>query len=292
MKAVYYPGCTLYEKEKEFDRGAKKIASALGLDFMELPDWTCCGAAYPLATDNIIAMISAARILSNARKYGDHLTTLCSFCYNVLKRVNNTILLDKEKRMKINTFLDLSDTNEGVYNGEMKVVHYIELLKEFGFDKISKMIKKPLGLKIAPYYGCQLLRPEKELHIDIADNPSIFENLIKSIGGTVINSPYKTECCGSYHILKQPDVAYRCSYNILNDAILKNADAIAVTCPLCYFNLEREQSKILIHYTNLKNMPVFYFTELICLALDIKSDYSRHSVNITNLIDKHVGVKT
>jgi len=280
MKAVYYPGCTLHEKAKELDDGARKAAQALGIELVELPEWTCCGAAFPLSKDNVIGMVSAARILSNARKYGDRITTLCSFCYNVLQRVNTAIKEDPEKKAKLNAYL------EDNYGGEVKVVHYIEMLAEYGFENIRKKIKKPLKLKLAPYYGCQLLRPEKELHFDIADRPTILEKFIESIGCTPVDFPYKTECCGSYHILKAPESAYRCSYKIINNAASNGAEALVVTCPLCYFNIETEQGKIAAAYSDLKPIPVFYITEVLAMALGIEVDMTRHSVDVSEIVKK------
>lgn len=293
MKVVYYPGCTLHEKARELDEGARMAAQALGIEISDLPEWTCCGAAYPLSSDNVIGMVSAGRILSNAGKISGIITTMCSFCYNVLKRVNNTIQADEEKRGKINRFIeDPLKQVKGDYKGEVRVLHYLEMLQEYGWDNIAKKVKKPLGTKIAPYYGCQLLRPEKELHFDAADNPTIFEKFIKSVGATPVDFGYKTECCGSYHVLQSPDIAYRCSHSILSSAISNGAQAIAVTCPLCYYNLETEQQKIQAQHSSLQPIPVFYFTELLCMALDLKCDTSRHSVDINEFVLKCHGAKT
>jgi heterodisulfide reductase subunit B len=283
LKAVYYPGCTLHEKARELDEGARKAAAALGIELFDLSAWTCCGAAYPLSSDNVIGMVSAGRILSNARMHADKITTMCSFCYNVLKRVNNAILTNPEKRDKLNAFLDNKDTPGGIYRGEVKVLHYLEMLQEYGFDNIRKKTKNPLNMKVAAYYGCQLLRPEKEMHFDSADNPSIFEKFVKSVGGIPVDFPFKTECCGSSHILKEPVIADRCSYGILSSAIKNGAEALAVTCPLCYYNLETEQQKISSRHSDIKPIPVFYFTELLCIALGLECDMTRHSIDVAEL---------
>jgi heterodisulfide reductase subunit B len=292
MKVVYYPGCTLHEKASELDLCARNVAKELGIELVDLPSWTCCGAAFPLSKDNVMGMVAAARILSNARKYSDKITTLCSFCYNVLKRVNYAIQTDEEKRTKINEFLELAGTPEGIYKGEVKVIHYIEMLQEYGFDNIRKKVKNPLKLSVAPYYGCQLLRPEKELHFDSADRPKIFEKLIEATGAKVIDFPYKTECCGSYHILRSPDAAHKCTYSILNNAANNGADAVATTCPLCYFNMETEQGKVQGAFSGMKPLPVFYFTELLSIALGINCNLTRHTVDIGDIINKCAGVKT
>ena len=106
MKIVYYPGCTLYEKAKSLDQSARLAASMVGIELFELPNWTCCGTTFPLVTDNVMNLVAPARILANAKKEGDKLTTLCAFCFNVLKRTNKVIREDKEKREKINLFIE------------------------------------------------------------------------------------------------------------------------------------------------------------------------------------------
>lgn len=297
IKAVYYPGCTLHEKAKELDLSTRAIATTLGIELVELPGWTCCGAAYPLSSDNVIGMVASARMLANTRRYADKITTMCSFCYNVLKRVNNAIATNPEKRKKLNSYLDLgtsrADSGRGSeyspepreYTGEVKVLHFMELLKEYGFERVKSYVRNPLEIKIAAYYGCQVLRPEKELHFDSADNPQIFEELMKAIGATPVDFPFKTECCGSYRIMNSPETAYKCVYGILKNAQDNGADAVAVTCPLCYFNMETEQGKTTEQYADLKPIPVFYFTELLCLALDIPCDLSRHQVSASGIID-------
>jgi len=276
MKISYYPGCTLSTKAKSLDKSARAVASAIGIELVELPNWTCCGAAFPLVDDNLIGMAAAARILANAKKEGGKLTTLCAFCYNVLKRTNNVIATDKEKRKRLNMFL------EEDYDGSTKVLHFIEVLRdEVGFETLSKKIKKKVNIKVAPYYGCLLLRPYEEIKLDDPEAPSILENFLESIGCEVVDFPYKVECCGSYLAISSQDAAVDCSYSILNSAIRNGAEAIAVSCPLCYFNLDERQKEMFDRYKGFRGVPIFYFTQLLALAmeLDVGVDPNQHFVS-------------
>ncbi len=280
MKITYYPGCTLYTKAKNLGDLAVASAKELGIELIELENWTCCQAAFPLVDDNIMGMISSARIIINAEKQGDKLTTLCSFCYNVLKRTNHVLKNDPEKRAKICEFL------EDEYKGEIEVLHFLEILRnDVGFYKLKEAVKKKLDeLKVVPYYGCQIIRPASVLKFDDPENPMILDEFLKSLGCDVVDFPFKVECCGSYQIIhpKVKDTALKCSYNILKSAFKKGADAIALSCPVCYFNLDKKQDEIVRKFGGINTIPILYFTELLGLALSVDSklfDFSKHAVD-------------
>lgn len=281
MKYAYYPGCTLSTKAKNLDNSARKATASLGVELVELPRWNCCGAAFPLVIDNLMPLLAPARILADAEKEGEKLVTICSFCYNVLKRTDALLREDVEKREKINRFLE---DEQKQYTGRTKVVHLLELLRDdVGFENIKDKLKKDLAnLRVTSYYGCQLLRPVEELQFDDPENPHIMEEFLKSLGGEVINTPYKTECCGSYLSLSSEDVAIDCSYRILTSAVKNGAEAVSVSCPLCYFNLDQNQKKMEEKISGFNKIPVFYFTQLLSIALNIEPEINRfdlHSVN-------------
>ncbi|MCK5596285.1 MAG: disulfide reductase, partial [Candidatus Eisenbacteria sp.] len=191
MKIPYYPGCTLHERARDFDTSARECAFALGVELEELPIWTCCGAVYPLVTDSVMDILAGVRNLSYASRLDDKVVTLCSFCYNVLKRCNNVMRSDLDKRDKTNLFLRAdtearekigSYTHED-YEGQVEVLHYIEMLRDVvGYDKIAGAVTKKLeGLKVAPYYGCMLLRPKNEMKFDDPEQPTIFEEFLETL---------------------------------------------------------------------------------------------------------------
>ena len=192
MKFSYYPGCTLKTKAKDLDAYGRRSAEALGITLEELPEWQCCGAVYPMAKDEIATKLSSVRALVSARDLGNDLVTLCSACHHVIKRVNGDMKNDDNVRLKVNNYLQL----ETPYEGETKVIHYLEMLRDVvGFDELKKKVVNPLkGRKIGAYYGCMLLRPSKEMQFDNPENPTIIEDFIKAIGGTPVIYPFRNEC--------------------------------------------------------------------------------------------------
>ena len=151
MKFSYFPGCTLKTKGAQLDTCGRKAAEALGFELCELPEWQCCGAVYPQATDEIATRLSSVRALAAADAAGQELVTLCSACHHVIKRVNGDMKNDLDIRTKVNNYLQL----ETPYAGETEVLHYLEVLRDkIGWDAVKAAVKKPLtGRKIGAYYG-------------------------------------------------------------------------------------------------------------------------------------------
>ena len=265
MDYLYFPGCTLYTKAKNFDQTARTCSSLLGFELKELTDWTCCGATFPLATDNLMALLPPARTLARARNAGTVLTTLCAICFNVIKRTNRLIQTDGEKREKINNFME---TN---YQGDLRVLHYLEIVKqEIGFQKLKEKVKKDLsGLKAAAYYGCMLLRPFDEMEFDDKEHPTIFEEFLEGLGAQAVEFPYRIECCGSFQSVGSPEVATECANTILRSAIKNGAEIVVSTCPMCTFNIDHKQADIKRKYLDFKTIPVLYFTQILGLALGV-----------------------
>jgi heterodisulfide reductase subunit B len=268
MRYLYFPGCTLSTKAKGFAASGEASARALGIDLVELSQWNCCGATFPLATDNLLALVAPTRILLNAQKEGDHLVVLCSICYHVLKRTNRLLREEADKREKINLFI------EEEYRGEVQIFHLLGLLRdEIGFEELSERVQKRLqGLKVAPYYGCLLLRPFQEIGLDDPEEPRILDDLLASLGCEVVEFSHKSECCGSYLAMNSSEVTRELSYAILRSALASGAQAVVTSCPLCQFNLDYRQEEMAAHYPGFAQIPILYFTQLLGLALGIDSD--------------------
>jgi heterodisulfide reductase subunit B len=185
----YFPGCALSTKAKALDICARESMKALGYELKEIEDWTCCGAVFPLAEDEHVRLISPARTFFKASKVSDKLITLCSACFNVLRRSQKVLIENNERRERVLNYMEEEVPER--YPENLKVLHLIELLSnELGFENLSKKIKKPLnGLKIAPFYDCLTLRPPKEMNFDDPENPRVFSNYITALGGDPINFP-------------------------------------------------------------------------------------------------------
>ena len=262
MKIPYYPGCTLNTVAKGFDTSAKESAILLGFELKELNQWNCCGATFPLTPDNVMGLTAPTKVLVNAKREGDTVTTLCSVCYNVLKRTNKIVRDDKDKRSVVNSFI------EEEYDGSLNVIHFLEVLRDkIGFDKVKAAIKRPLkGVKAGAYYGCMLLRPFEDIGIDNAEAPTIFENLLSVLGCEPVEFPNKIECCGAHLAMGNEDVVAKLSGNVLSSAKNKGAEIIVTSCPLCQYNLEKSQKRLKDSVGGTQ-MPILYFTQLLGLAL-------------------------
>lgn len=281
MKISYFPGCTLKTMAKNFEDSALASLSSLGVEMVELPRWNCCGTVYSLTSDDLIHQLAPVRNLIRVKEQKNtRVVTLCSMCYHTLKRANKMVQEDSEKLDKLNNLMDREDVK---YDGEVEVLHLLEILKdEIGFSQIAKKVKTPLkGLKVAPYYGCLLLRPQ-EVGLDDSENPTILKNFLESLGAEVIDYPYETECCGSYHTVVNIDLVVERAYDILSSAINQGAEAIVLSCPLCDFNLDNRQKEIKEKFSEFKGIPVFYFTQLLALSLGLKEKACRFDLNFVD----------
>jgi heterodisulfide reductase subunit B len=266
MSIPYFPGCTLHVKAKDLDDSTRAALAALGLELTELPEWTCCGAVFPLAQDNYMGMVAAARILANAAKLGDgRLVTVCSFCYHVLKRVNFAFRNRTEARNKLNEYL------EEHYNGEVTLLHPLELIRDdVGFDVLQDRVYRRLkGLKVACYYGCTLSRPAEEMGFGEPENPTIMEELVAALGAEPVGFSWKTKCCGSYQVLNNAALAADRAQAVLEAASRQGAHVIITSCPLCRYNLERLPVGAAGKGESEARLPVLYFTQLLGIALQL-----------------------
>jgi len=179
---------------------------------------------------------------------------------------------------------------EEEYKGGIEPLPFLKLLKdEVGFEKVSDEVKKPLsGLKVAPYYGCLLLRP-REIGIDDPENPTVLEELLKALGAEVVENPNKTQCCGSYHTVNNKPIVAKLTYDNLIYPIRNGAEVVATCCPLCAFNLDSRQSEARKLHSDLQEIPVMYYTQLMAIALGLEKesyglDLSLHYVDPTPLL--------
>jgi len=257
MRYSYYPGCTLKTKAKELDEHARISAEKLGFELEEIEEWQCCGAVYPLGTDEIASKLASVRALNAAKEKGQDLVTLCSACHHVFKRVNDDMQHQQDIRISANNYMDLDQP----YTGETKVMHFLEVLRDYiGFDTLKKKVTNPLrGRKIGAYYGCLLLRPSGVMQFDDVENPSILEDFIRAIGAQPVMYPYRNECCGGYLSLKEKDLAKGMSEKVIDSACGFGGEELITACPLCIYNLNKSKGR--------HQLQVRYFTELLAEAL-------------------------
>ena len=271
VKIPYYPGCTLKATAKNFEDTARLVAGVFDYELDDLYRWNCCGAVYGLSEDNVMHKVAPVRNLLRVKEVGEkRVLTLCSMCFNTLKRANYYVRKNKDKLEVINAIMYLENTT---YDGSVEVIHLLELLRdEIGFDKIKKAVKKPLkGITVAAYYGCLLLRPG-EIAIDNMEQPTVMEDLMEALGAKVVDLNVKTECCGAYQTVARKDLVADRTNFIIEEAYAGGADVLITSCPLCHFNLDRRQKDAKERHPEFKPMPILYFTQLMALALGFEED--------------------
>ncbi len=281
MEISYFPGCTLKTKAKNLENTALPLLNLFDVKAEELEKWYCCGVSFSQAKDNLMLQLAPIRILIRAKESGNkRLLTLCDMCYNTLQRAILFIKSDEENRKKINDFMDREETE--FYGDEVEVIHLLSLLKEIGLDEIKKKrTKEADDLKVAPYYGCMLLRP-KEVAVDSSEDPSIMEEILASAGCKTVYYPFRTECCGSYQIVNEENIVKAQTRRIVTSASKNGADLIVLSCPLCHYNLDEVQKQIADEDENFKPVPVLYLTQLLGLTMGLDpgvNDFSAHYID-------------
>lgn len=277
MKISYYPGCTLKTKAKNLDIAAVASLEALGVEVEEIERWNCCGAVHSLTADDLIHQVGPVRNLIRAKEMGaDTLVTLCSMCYNSLARANEIMKNDPEKRDTINRFMD----EEIDYNGEIEVVHYLTFLKEeIGWEQLKNSVKIPLTeLKIGSYYGCTLQRPA-EVGIEPFGSFELMNDMFTSLGATVMDFDAADKCCGSYQVLSSLPGENNAGATVVNTATKMGIEALATSCPLCEYNLGKQQQQMLEQGNIETNVPTYYFTQLLALALGLDVELCHFELN-------------
>jgi heterodisulfide reductase subunit B len=219
--------------------------------------------------DEFMAAAICGRNLSLAEQVKKNILAPCAGCFLTMKKSNNFLTSGHDKANKI---LDDLKNNGCEYKGTVDVIHPLEVLvKDIGLDKIREAVKTKLtGLKVACYYGCQVVRPYTDL--DDPDYPVLMDQLMEAIGAEPVEYSAKTRCCGGSLGGTIGEVGTGLNYILLKEAKRKGADVIVTLCPLCQFNLELLQDKIVKKYNEDVRMPILYFTQLMGLAMGIPKE--------------------
>ncbi|MBL7202277.1 MAG: CoB--CoM heterodisulfide reductase iron-sulfur subunit B family protein [Anaerolineae bacterium] len=266
MKYAYYPGCSLHSTGKDYDMSARAICQALDIELQEIPDWICCGASSAHMTSELMSLALPVKDLVAAREMGMDTAVCCAACYSRLKIANKTMSSGEEGLLS-----QVEELVGSPYRGESKVKHLLEIvIKEYGLDALQEKVSQDLGgLKVAAYYGCLLVRPPEAVDLDDPEVPTLMEQLITALGAQAVEWPYKTECCGASLSLTRTDIVVKLCHDIFEMAVANGADCLMVACPLCQANLDMRQAQVNKRYKTDFALPVFYFTQLIGLALGI-----------------------
>jgi heterodisulfide reductase subunit B len=277
MKYLYYPGCSLEGTALEYNLSTQALMARMGVELVELTDWTCCGASAAESTNFLLSLALPARNLAMAEKMNEteDLLVPCSACYLNLKKVNEKIrkepaLLDRTNQVLSAEQLEL--------RGQVQVRHLLDVIvRDFGPDTIQPLVKVPLEeLCIAPYYGCQCLRPYPVF--DDPETPHSMEPLLTAAGARIHPWEMGGKCCGASHMNTKMEVGLALVTAILKAA--KGADAIVTVCPMCQMNLEGYQKKISRASHEDLSISILYLPQLLGLALGLSQHDVRLDLNL------------
>ncbi len=267
MKYMYYPGCSLKSSGKPYEQSLLAVFKKLQLEVEEIRNWNCCGATNYMSINENYAIEIASRNLALAESQGgDVLIAPCAACYMGLMKTQNYLISESEIRHNVCMQLKKSGLT---CEFRIKIRHPLDLfVNDVGTDRIKSTVEHPLkGLKVANYYGCQLIRPINTF--DDLWNPQTMDKIVNALGAEVIDWPLKTRCCSGSMTSTMPDIGTRMNYVLLKDAKERGADVILTACPLCQFNLECFQGKISRYFGTDVRIPVMYFTQLMGMAFGI-----------------------
>ena len=269
MKYALFPGCVLEGAAKEAYMATEKVAAGLGIELVEIPNWTCCGASHAQGVDELALLAINARNMAIAEGMGLPIMTVCNTCTLQLRQAKARLDSDKNLKTKVNEILAKSGYE---YKGTSEVTHLLWVLASNPnvFDgKITKPLK---GLKVAGYYGCHLLRPPKVMNYEDGKNPESLEKIINILGATPVDFDYKLKCCGFHAFFTAERDVMTVTGQAVDSAGKAGADLMVTPCPLCQMQLDMYQPEGREAVKSKAEIPVLHLPQLIGLAMGMSKD--------------------
>jgi succinate dehydrogenase / fumarate reductase, cytochrome b subunit len=289
-KVAYYKGCLASLSAKELDISTRALSPKVGLELIELESVTCCGAGDIHEAEPDYYLHLNARILAYAESTGcDTLMTVCNVCTLNLRQANYQLQIDVDLRDRVND--NLGKVGVSAYSGSVEVKHFLWLVSAGeGYELLQAAAHKGLkGLKVAPFYGCQILRPSKIMGFEDPDRPESLERIIAACGGEAIDYPAKIKCCGFPIIQAREETALAELIQPIEQAKEAGADVMVTPCPLCHLSLDAWQSKLKKQTGKDFKMPILHLSQLIGVAAGLESSelkFKRHVVSVAPVVEK------
>lgn len=276
MKYAYFTGCVAKGTCPELHHSTVQLANVLGIDLWEMTDATCCGAGVIRDENPELQIALNARTFALAEAAGMDIVNICSTCQQNLGQDNRAMREDPALLERINGVLAQSGLH---YSGKTQVKNLLwVLVGDYGLDRLKEKVVRPLtGLKVASYYGCQLLRPVEDTGYDDPDNPTSFDNLVTALGATPVDYAGKTRCCGFHILTVNEDTSTKMAVKRLEEAEEAEADIMVTPCPLCHTSLDAYQPRATRMQGSSVKMPVVHLSQLVGLAVGL--DYSDLQLN-------------
>lgn len=277
MKYSYFPGCSLEKNAAAYHISTMAVAQPLGMEFVEIEDWNCCGATEYISLNLTAAYALIARNLAQATKNEgiQQLVAPCSACYLNLRKTDKYMADSPSLSGKVNQALAAGDLS--YVPGTIKVRHLLDVIvNDIGYDEVAARVTRPLtGLRVAPYYGCMIVRPEFGSNGDLFDNteyPKTLDKLLKTLGAEVIDFPLKAHCCGGHMTQISESTGFELIRSIVKAASDYQADLIVTLCPMCQLNLDAFQPAMNRYVKANYKVPVLFFTQMMGLAFGVDAD--------------------
>ncbi len=287
MKLAYWPGCVSRGFTPELHGSMQLVAPKLGLELIELDRANCCGAGVIAEHNQEMADTLNARTFAMAQAVSgaEGMMNICSTCQGAQTECQERLDADPDYRDHVNTRLDgegLSYERDGTWWNK----NFLWLLvEEIGLDKLREKVVRPLdGLRIAPFYGCYIVRPTDRLGYHKHPNRDKYlDILIEILGAEPVQYAGSHKCCGFPVITMNRATSLRQAGRHLADAIDAGADCLVTPCPLCHLNLDMQQPDAASFVERDLDVPVLHLPQMVGLALGFNPEELG--------MDKHV-VKT
>jgi len=267
MKYAYYPGCSLEAGSAAYDVSVRAVMEALGAQLDELDDWNCCGATEYFTQNELVALSVIARNLALVDRDHSQLVAPCAACFLNLKKTDKLMAEDATIKSHVNEALAAGGLK--YQPGTVEVRHLLDVLyDDIGETRLRQLTKRPLaGLRIAPYYGCQVVRPLNGT--DCSEYPMKMDELFAWLGAEVVDYPVKAHCCGGHMTQISEPQAFELIRRLLQSAQDYKADVIVCICPMCQLNLDAYQARVNGHFNKNFRLPVLFLTQLVGIALGL-----------------------
>jgi len=286
MKYALYPGCAAKGATPELYLSTMAIIGRLGIDVVELAAASCCGAGVVTEADPDVALALNARTFAQAEALGLDVMTICGTCQGVMSAANRRFKTESGLLDRINRLLE----PEGVqYRGRVQVKHLLWIVvREIGLTRLRGLVSVPMReFRIAPFYGCYILRPSWDLGFDDPENPQSLEKVISAVGGEPVAYSGRTQCCGFPIILEKEAIAVAMAGNHMKEAKDGGADFMVTPCPLCHMSLDIYQERAGRAVNTSLNLPILHLPQLLGLAIGVPAKnlgVSHHLISVDSIV--------
>jgi heterodisulfide reductase subunit B len=293
---ILYPGCSMEASARAYYDSLKAISKPLGLNLKEIEDWNCCGATEYLSVSKTpaYALITRNLALASNEANGTHsVVAPCSACYLNLAKADYYMREQPKLQRDVNEALAAGNLH--YVPGSLEIRHLLDVIVyDIGLDAIEKKVIQPLtGLRVIPYLGCMVPRPDYDHHFSDHDFPVELDLLLKALGAEVVDYPLKTECCGGHMPQISPSTAFEMLRRLISTADEREGDVMVTICPMCQLNIDGYQGEMNQFFGTNYHMPILFFTQLIGLAFGIEAKelgFGLELVSARNVLDT-LGVK-